>query len=100
MAMSWTQRPRREADRDIVSAFAAALAFWSRIDVYGYVTTTNGMFAAEVWPPVAMPPQMATTVAVSALPAGSTLTRLSAEQIQALGLLTHPGRRCRQGTGR
>ena len=75
------------SDRDIVSAFAAALAFWSRIDVYGYVTTTNGMFAAEVWPPVDMPPQMATTVAVSALPAGNTLTRLSAEQIQALGLL-------------
>jgi hypothetical protein len=45
------------------------------------------MFAAEVWPPVATLPQMATTVAVSALPAGSTLTRLSAEQIQALGLL-------------
>src|SRR5258705_5953514 len=42
-------------DRELVSAFAAAIAFWKRIDVYGYVTTASGTYSAEVWPPAAQP---------------------------------------------
>lgn len=73
-------------DRELVSAFAAALAFWKRIDVYGYVTTASGTYAAEVWPPSTTQPQMAAMVAASDLPAGSALTPLSQAQIQALGI--------------
>jgi hypothetical protein len=73
-------------DRELVSAFAAALAFWKRIDVYGYVTTASGTYAAEVWPPSTTQPQMAGMVAASDLPAGSGLTPLSQAQIQALGI--------------
>jgi hypothetical protein len=73
-------------DRELVSAFAAALAFWKRIDVYGYVTTASGTYAAEVWPPAAAEPQMASMVAVADLPSGGTLTALSLAQIQALGI--------------
>jgi hypothetical protein len=73
-------------DRELVSAFAAALAFWKRIDVYGYVTTASGTYAAEVWPPAAAEPQMASMVAVADLPSGGTLTALSSAQIQALGI--------------
>lgn len=73
-------------DRELVSAFAAALAFWKRIDVYGYVTTASGTYAAEVWPPAAAEPQMASMVAVTDLPSGGTLTALSSVEIQALGI--------------
>ena len=73
-------------DRELVSAFAAALAFWKRIDVYGYVTTASGTYAAEVWPPSTTQPQMAAMVAASDLPAGGALTPLSQAQIQALGI--------------
>ena len=73
-------------DRELVSAFAAALAFWKRIDVYGYVMTANGMFAAEVSPPVPMQQQMPQNIAASSLPSASTLTALSSAQVQALGM--------------
>jgi len=73
-------------DRELISAFAAALAFWKRIDVYGYVTTASGTYAAEVWPPAAVEPQMASMVAVADLPSGGTLTALSSAEIQALGI--------------
>lgn len=76
------------SDRDLVAAFAAAIAFWKRIDVYGYVMTANGMFAADVAPPVPMQPPMPPTIPASALPSASALTALSAAQVQALGL-TH-----------
>jgi hypothetical protein len=75
-------------DRELVGAFAATIAFWKRIDVYGYVMTANDMFAAEVAPPVSMQPQMPATIPASSLPSASALTALSAAQIQALGL-TH-----------
>ena len=73
-------------DRELVSAFAAALAFWKQIDVYGYVTTASGTYAAEVWPPNAGEPQMAAMVAVADLPSSGTLTALSPAQIQPLGI--------------
>jgi hypothetical protein len=75
-------------DRELVGAFAAAIAFWKRIDVYGYVMAADGIFAAEVAPPVPMQPQMPGTIPASSLPSASALTALSAAQIQALGL-TH-----------
>jgi hypothetical protein len=73
-------------DRELVSAFAAALAFWKRIDVYGYVMIANGMFAAEVAPPVPMQQQMPQNIAASSLPSASMLTALSSAQVQALGM--------------
>ena len=77
-------------DREIVSAFAAALAFWKRIDVYGYVMTADGMFAAEVSPPVPAKVQMPANVSIDLLPSASMLTPLSHAQIQALGITHGP----------
>jgi hypothetical protein len=73
-------------DRELVSAFAAALAFWKRIDVYGYVTTASGTYAAEVWPPSTSKSDVAAMVAVADLPTGGALAPLSPAQIQALGI--------------
>jgi hypothetical protein len=73
-------------DRELVSAFAAALAFWKRIDVYGYVSTSNNIFVADVLPPVAAEPRIAATIPASALPASNSPTALSRAQIEALGI--------------
>jgi hypothetical protein len=73
-------------DREIMSAFAAALAFWKRVDVYGYVMTADGMFAAEVSPPVPANVQMPANIPMDSLPAASVLTPLSRAHIQALGI--------------
>src|SRR4030095_4525577 len=73
-------------DREIMSAFAAALAFWKRIDVYGYVMTADGMFAVEVSPPVPATVQMPANIPMDSLPAASVLARRSRAQIQALGI--------------
>jgi hypothetical protein len=77
-------------DREIMSAFAAALAFWKRIDVYGYVMTADGMFAVEVSPPVPATVQMPANIPMDSLPAASVLTPLSRAQIQALGITHGP----------
>src|SRR5262245_11733626 len=77
-------------DREIMSAFAAALAFWKRVDVYGYVMTADGMFAAEASPPVPAKAQMPANIPMDALPAASVLTPLSRAQIQALGITHGP----------
>ena len=77
-------------DREIMSAFAAALAFWKRVDVYGYVMTADGMFAAEVSPPVPAKVQMPANMPMDLLPAASMLTPLSRAQIQALGITHGP----------
>ena len=77
-------------DREIMSAFAAALAFWKRIDVYGYVMTADGMFAVEVSPPVPAKVQMPANIPTDSLPAASVLTPLSAAHIQALGITHAP----------
>jgi hypothetical protein len=77
-------------DREIMSAFAAALAFWKRVDVYGYVMTTDGMFAAEVSPPVPARAQMPANIPMGSLPPASMLTPLSRAQIQALGITHGP----------
>ena len=77
-------------DREIMSAFAAALAFWKRVDVYGYVMTADGMFAAEVSPPVSVKVEMPTNIPVDSLPSASVLTPLSHAQIQALGITHGP----------
>jgi hypothetical protein len=77
-------------DREIMSAFAAALAFWKRVDVYGYVMTADGMFAAEVSPPVPAKVQMPANIPMDSLPAASMLTPLSRAQIQALGITHGP----------
>ncbi len=77
-------------DRELVAAFAAALAFWKRIDVYGYVSTANNIFVADVLPPVAAEPRIATTIPASALPSSSALTALSPSQIEALGIRDAP----------
>jgi hypothetical protein len=77
-------------DREIMSAFAAALAFWKRVDVYGYVMTADGMFAAEASPPVPAKAQMPANIPMDALPAASGLTPLSRAQIQALGITHGP----------
>ena len=73
-------------DRELVSAFSASLAFWKRVDVYGYVMTGNGTFAAEVSPPVPRQQPMPATIALGLLPAASALTALSSAQMQALGI--------------
>ena len=73
-------------DRELVAAFAAALAFWKRIDVYGYVSTSNNIFVADVLPPVTAEPRIASTIPASALPSSSTPTALSRSQIEALGI--------------
>jgi hypothetical protein len=78
------------ADREIVSAFAAALAFWKRVDVYGYVMTADGVFAAEVSPPVPAKVQMPANIPMDSLPSASMLTPLSRAQIQALGITHGP----------
>jgi hypothetical protein len=77
-------------DREIMSAFAAALAFWKRVDVYGYVMTADGMFAAEVSPPVPATVQMPATIPMDSLPSASMLTPLSRAHIQALGITHGP----------
>src|SRR5262245_27294573 len=77
-------------DREIVSAFSAALAFWKRVDVYGYVRTREGMSAAEVSPPVPAKVQMPAHIPMDSLPAASVLTPLSRAQIQALGITHGP----------
>jgi hypothetical protein len=77
-------------DREITSAFAAALAFWKRVDVYGYVMTADGMFAVEVSPPVPAKVQMPANIPMDALPAASVLTPLSRAEIQALGITHGP----------
>ena len=78
------------SDREIMSAFAAALAFWKRVDVYGYVMTADGMFAAEVSPPVPAKAQMPANIPMDSLPSASMLTPLSPAQIQALGMTHGP----------
>ena len=77
-------------DREIMSAFAAALAFWKRVDVYGYVMTADGMFAAEVSPPVPAKAQMPANIPVDSLPAASVLTPLSRAHLPALGITHGP----------
>jgi hypothetical protein len=77
-------------DRELVAAFAAALAFWKRIDVYGYVSTANNIFVADVLPPVAAEPRIATTIPASALPSSSAPTALSPSQIETLGIRDAP----------
>jgi hypothetical protein len=77
-------------DREIMSAFAAALAFWKRVDVYGYVMTGDGMFAAEIAPPVPTKVQMPANIPMDSLPAASVLTPLSRAHIQALGITHGP----------
>jgi len=77
-------------DREIISAFAAALAFWKRVDVYGYVMTGDGMFAAEVSPPIPAKVQMPANIPMDVLPSASTLTPLTRPQIQALGITHGP----------
>jgi hypothetical protein len=77
-------------DREIMSAFAAALAFWKRVDVYGYVMAADGMFAAEVSPPVPAKVQMPANIPMDSLPSASVLTPLSHAQIQALGIIHGP----------
>jgi hypothetical protein len=77
-------------DREIMSAFGAALAFWKRVDVYGYVMTAEGIFAAEVSPPVPAKVQMPANIPMDSLPPASTLTPLSRAQIQALGITHGP----------
>jgi hypothetical protein len=77
-------------DREIMSAFAAALAFWKRVDVYGYVMSADWMFAAEVSPPVPAQMQMPANIPMDSLPAASVLTPLSRAQIQALGITHGP----------
>jgi hypothetical protein len=77
-------------DREIMSAFAAALAFWKRVDVYGYVMTADGIFAVEVSPPVPAKVQMPANIPMDALPSASMLTPLSRAQIQALGITHGP----------
>jgi hypothetical protein len=78
------------SDREIVSAFAAALAFWKRVDVYGYVMTADGMFAMEVSPPVPAKVPMPANIPMDSLPAASVLTPLSRADIQALGIAHGP----------
>ena len=78
------------SDREMVSAFAAALAFWKRVDVYGYVMTADGIFAAEVSPPVPAKVQMPANIPMDSLPSASMLTPLSGTQIQALGITHGP----------
>ena len=77
-------------DREIMSAFAAALAFWKRVDVYGYVMSADGVFAAEVSPPVPAKVQMPANIPMDSLPSASMLTPLSRAQIQALGITHGP----------
>jgi hypothetical protein len=77
-------------DREIMSAFAAALAFWKRVDVYGYVMIADGMFAAEVSPPVPAKAQMPANISMDSLPAASVLTPLSRAHMQALGITHGP----------
>jgi hypothetical protein len=77
-------------DREIISAFAAALAFWKRVDVYGYVMTADGIFAAEVSPPIPAKVQMPATIPLDALPSASMPTPLTRPQIQALGITHGP----------
>jgi hypothetical protein len=77
-------------DREIMSAFAAALAFWKRVDVYGYVMTADGIFAAEISPPVPAKVQMPANIPMDSLPSASMLTPLSRAQIQALGITHGP----------
>jgi hypothetical protein len=77
-------------DREIMSAFAAALAFWKRVDVYGYVMTADGVFAAEISPPVPAKVQMPANIPMDSLPSASMLTPLSHAQIQALGITHGP----------
>jgi len=77
-------------DRELVAAFAAALAFWKRIDVYGYISTANNIFVADVLPPVAAEPRIATTIPASALPSSTIPTALSPAQIETLGIRDAP----------
>jgi hypothetical protein len=77
-------------DREIISAFAAALAFWKRVDVYGYVMTADGIFATEVSPPIPAKVQMPATIPLDALPSASMPTPLTRPQIQALGITHGP----------
>lgn len=78
------------SDREIVSAFAAVLAFWKRVDVYGYVMSADGIFAAEVSPPAPAKVQMPANISMESLPSASVLTALSRAQIQALGITHGP----------
>jgi hypothetical protein len=77
-------------DREIISACAAALAFWKRVDVYGYVMTADGMFGAEVSPPMPAKVQMPANIPLDVLPSASMLTPLTRPQIQALGITHGP----------
>ena len=77
-------------DHEIMSAFAAALAFWKRVDVYGYVMTADGNFAAELSPPVPAKVQLPANIPMDLLPSASMLTPLSRPQIQALGITHGP----------
>jgi hypothetical protein len=80
----------QRTDRELVSAFAAALAFWKQVDVYGYVMTANGTFAADVAPPAPSQPKMPASIPVAVLPSASALTPLSPSQIAASGITHGP----------
>jgi hypothetical protein len=73
-------------DRELVSAFAAALAFWNQVHVFGYVLSGHGTFAAEVSPPLLTRPKMPPSIPSALLPSASALTPLSPSQINALAI--------------
>lgn len=73
-------------DRELVFAFAAALAFWNQVQVFGYVMAGHGTFAADVSPPLPTLPKMPPSIPMALLPPASALTPLSPSQINALGI--------------
>jgi len=80
----------QRTDRELMSAFSAALAFWKQVDVYGYVMTTDGTFAADVAPPNPRQPKMPASIPMAVLPSASALTPLSPSQIAASGITHGP----------
>jgi hypothetical protein len=80
----------QRSDRELVSAFAAALAFWKQVEVYGYVMTATGTFAADVAPPAPRQPKMPSSIPMAVLPSASALTPLSPPQIAASGITHGP----------
>jgi hypothetical protein len=72
-------------EREIVEAFAEAMAVWNDIDVRGYVEDIRGHFAMRVSPAGAAPQQVPASMADDLAAGSSTLVRLSPTDAARLG---------------
>jgi hypothetical protein len=72
--------------RDVISAFAEALAVWGSLDVRAYVAGPHGRYYQYVSLVGADPAATAAELDSAALPAGTSIVRLSRAEAERMGL--------------